>query len=72
MFAATTSASALDAETDACCLEKAVSGKHVLGPIKTKKQPVVLLLSYSPAWLASEKHHNLHSLIRSPTKALSL
>ena len=45
MFAATTSASVLDMETDVCFFEKAVSGKYVLGPIMTKKQPVVLLLS---------------------------
>jgi hypothetical protein len=49
MFAATTSASVLETDTDVCFFENAVSGKYVLGPMRTRKQPVVLLLSYSPA-----------------------
>ena len=65
IFAATTSDSVLDMDTDACFLENAVNGKYVLGPISTRKQAVVLRLSYSPAWSASAKHHrrHLHNLI---------
>ena len=63
MFAATTSASVLEIDTEVCFFEKAVNGKYVLGPMRTKKQPVVLLLSYSPAWSASAKHHRRHCWI---------
>ena len=49
IFAATTSDSVLDIDTDVCFFENAVNGKYVFGPISTRKQPVVLRLSYSPA-----------------------
>ena len=49
MFAATTSDSVLDIDTEVCFFENAVNGKYVLGPMSTRKPPVVLRLSYSPA-----------------------
>ena len=71
-FALTTSLSVLDIATAVCFLLNAVSGKYVLGPTRTNKQPLVDRLSYSPAWSASANSQSLHSLTLSPMKALCL